>query len=176
MRRRDRMKKLISFGIVALTFYCLFLNDVNGENTDYKIDPERPEVSVMRGETIDSHFNLFNTGNETLNGNLIVNQFECAHHCPTIEILSPTFITVRPNESTRIEFRIKSYWRNDVQKLPFHIRVIDFEGGNFTIDIIVFVEHNYYHYSICFLVSTSFLIVLGVTIIKIRKRKRKREN
>ncbi len=146
--------------------------NVNGEYKKYELDPERPEVSLMRGEVVDSKVTLINTGNKTLSGRLSVNQFDCAHHCPLIEILSSTKVEVPVNESITIEYRITSKWFNDVQKLTFNIDVKTWEGDSFSIDIIVNVKHNLLHYSICMGLSIIVTIGLVLIIMKLKRGKK----
>jgi len=165
----NEMKKFILVFTFALIFLGIFPTNINGEYSDFILDPQKPEVSVRRGESVDGHFNIVNTGNHTLEGVLTVDQFPCGHSCPTIQLLSDSFIYLQQNESTRIDFRINSKWCNDVQELTFHINL---KNEDFLrIDIVVNVNHNYLHYSLCLFLITFLIIGLIMIISKIRKRK-----
>ena len=150
------MKKVLLLLTFAFFITGIFPININGEYSDFVLDPQKPEVSVRRGESVNGHFSIKNTGNQTLEGMLVVNQFECAYHCPTIQILSDHYISLQHNESTRIDFRINSKWYNDVQKLIFDINVVNVKlEDSFRMEIVVNVTHNYLHYSLCLLIKDS---------------------
>ena len=169
------MKINVSLLIILLLISIIFLPIGSGELSKIKLNPSNPELSLMRGQTKNGHFVLSNFGNETISGILMTDQYSCAHHCPSIEIISSKLIYIHPNGSTKVEYKIKSYWRNDVQKLPFQIRLIT-DDKEFKIEIIVNIKHNFQMYSICAIIPIIFLIGLAFIIHRIRRRSEKKDS
>jgi hypothetical protein len=170
-RWRELMKRCILIILISMTFGLSFLTTISGDTADYNIDPVNPKVSVIKGKTAHGQFALINTNNETIHGVLQENQFRCGGQCPLIEITSSRSFVLSPNGSTTIDFKIISKWFNEAQKLTFSISVTTFDHEDSSIDIIVFVKHNYALYSICISVPILFLIGLCLIIIRLRRKK-----
>lgn len=166
------MKKITVFVILSIAFVIFLSSNVNADQQRCITDPEKPRMEIMKGQTKDAKFDLINQYNTTIDGVLVTNQFDCAHTCPRIEILSRESFFISPNGSFTIEYRIISKIWNDAQKLTFSIDVILWEFDNFTIDIIVIVKYNYIMISFCIGVPLFLLIALVVLIHFKKKKKR----